>query len=103
MKYVNEVKKNDKGYVIHNREIVEVTVRDIVDISYHGSSYDVIYVKEISNSDETFRELYDLTEAKELLLKYLESDLNKLKHNKEEIKSNIKDFKRKIKKLKGEL
>jgi hypothetical protein len=103
MKYVNEVKKNDKGYVIHNREIVEVTVRDIVDISYHGSSYDVIYVKEISSSDETFRELYDLTEAKELLLKYLESDLNKLKHNKEEIKSNIKDFKRKIKKLKGEL
>lgn len=103
MKYVNEVKKNDKGYVIHNREIVEVTVQDIVDISYHGSSYYVIYVKEISSSDETFRELYDLTEAKELLLRYLESDLNKLKHNKEEIKSNIKDFKRKIKKLKGEL
>lgn len=103
MKYVNEVKKNDKGYVIHNREIVEVTVQDIVDISYHGSSYDVIYVKEISSRDETFRELYDLTEAKELLLKYLESDLNRLKHNKEEIKSNIKDFKRKIKKLKEEL
>lgn len=101
MKYVDNIKIGDTGYVIHKREIIEVTVSSIVDISYHGSASDVFFVKEISG--EYFRDLYDLNEVKEALLKCLEFDKHRLEDDKESILYNIKQLNKKINRLKKEI
>ena len=97
MKVARDVSKNEKGYVIHNREIRKATVDRIVDISYHGTSNDVMYIKEIKR--DYFHELYDLDEATITLKTMLLYDKEILKNQRKELKTQIKELKYKIKNL----
>lgn len=97
MRYPNELKIGDVGYVIYKDELQCVTVSSIDDISRHGSPCDVIFVKEISG--EWFHKLYDCDEAIEIHKSNINKKINKLKNEKDKFKQEIKSLKTMLKSL----
>ena len=86
--YAEGLKKGHKYYVPYKDEIREVTIKSTEDISRHGCSCYVAYVKEIKN--ESFLWVYTTyDEVKEILLKSFEKDLVELQKKKQDILRKI--------------
>ena len=90
----DNIKENTQGYVIYKNKIVPVTVSEVEDISYYGSSCYVIHFKEIPK--ETFFSMYKLSEladAKQNLTTSLQKQIDSLKSTRKDIKAEIRNLK----------
>lgn len=90
MKTIRDINIGDNGYIIYNFNNIKVTVSNIVDLSYHGSSYDVFYTKELPG--ESFNELYTLEESIKIRnesilnkINYLNKDILEIEKQKEHL------------------
>ena len=102
MRYIDDnIKVGEKGFVVHNFKVVEITVNSIVDISKHGSPYEVIYCAEIS--DEYFNCLLTEKEAYEKLLGILKNSKQTIQENIEKEKSKKRYIKEQIEAIKLKL
>ena len=96
------LKRNTKGFVIHNNKVVAVTVSSVEDISRHGSSCYIIHFKELPR--ETFFNMYsssELVEAKRDLSTLLKKKIDSIKKTRKELKIEIKVLRSNIDSLEG--
>ena len=95
MIHANEhLREGTKGYIIHNDQVVPVTVSSVQDISRHGSSCYVIHFKDIPKERfSSMYALYELADAKRDLSYSLQAQIDSLKIKRKELKTEIKTLK----------